>query len=574
MKSTFRILLIVAFAAGLLTQSGRARASGIEADPLLLNVIAIATSENHACALTSGGIVKCWGDNLYGQLGDGTIIDRKTPVYVSGLSGVTAISAGRFHTCALTSTGGVKCWGANNYGQLGNNSNNASHTPVNVSNLASGVTAISAGSYHTCARTSTGAMKCWGNNAYGRLGDGTTTNRDEPVTIFASGINSISAGWAHTCAATSSGAAKCWGLNNRSQLGLNSTGGDHFSPATVSGLGSGVTSVSAGGFHTCAMVSGAIKCWGANNFGQLGDTTTFERDEPVNVFWLASVPAAVSAGGNHTCALNTDGGVKCWGQNAYGQLGDNTNDQRTAPVNVSGLANGVASISAGWSGNCARMSGGGAKCWGYNGDGQLGDGTTTNRDEPVDVLAPRLAFRSAAVRDGWTLESTENSGVGGSRNTDANLIVGDNANDKQYRSLLYFNTNTMPDNAIILKVTLKIRLLAITGTDPFTTHGQLRADINEGVFGGGTLENSDFEAAASQSNIGNFTLIGGTTDWYKIAIGAANFQYINLVGVTQFRLLFATDDNDDTSADFIEFYSGEAAASADRPQLFIEYVLP
>ena len=310
-----------------------------------------------------------------------------------------------------------------------------------------------------------------------------------------------------------------------------------------------------------------------NVYGQLGDTTTSDRDEPVNVFWLASTPSAVSAGGNHSCALNTDGGVKCWGQNAYGQLGDNSTTQRTAPVNVSGLANGVASISAGWSNNCAMMSGGGVKCWGYNGDGQLGDGTTTNRDEPVDVLAPRLIYRSAAIRDGWVLESTENSNAGGSRNATANLVVGDNPNDKQYRSILHFNTNAMPDNAVILKVTLKIRLIGISGTDPFTTHGQLRADIKEGAFGANALENSDFEAAASRGNIGHFTLFGASTDWYKIALGSENFQYVNMVGVTQFRIRFAIGDNDDNSADYIEFYSGEAV-NANRPQLIIEYVVP
>lgn len=572
MRIPFRIMLMLSIAAGLLIQAGQARARELKGDVLLTGVSAVAASETHTCALTTGGLVRCWGDNTYGQLGDGTLTDRKTPVYVSGLNQVTAITVGRYHTCALTSAGGVKCWGANGYGQLGNGSNFASLTPVAVSNLAN-VTAIDAGSYFTCALTSVGGMKCWGYNYYGQLGDGTNTDRPDPVSIFANGISSISAGWAHTCAVTTNDGAKCWGLNGRGQLGLGSTGGQHYSPAMVSGLNSGVTSISAGGYHTCAMVSGMVKCWGWNFFGQLGDTTTLQRTEPVNVFWLGSAPAAISAGGNHTCALNTDGGVNCWGSNTNGQLGDGTTDQHKAPVAVTGLSSGVALVSSGYIHTCAVMDPGGVKCWGYNGDGQLGIGTTNDSHTPVNVVAPRLTIRSTAGRDGWVLESSENSSVGGSLTTDGNLRVGDDNSDRQYRSLLYFNTALLPDNAILLKVTLKIRSSDITGTDPFTTHGQLRADIKEGTFGEGVLENGDFQAAASLNNTGNFSLFGASLDWYKIALGAAKFQYVNLTGVTQFRLRFATGDNDDAGADYMEFYSGEAAV-ANRPQLIIEYVLP
>lgn len=567
-------ILVVVLVTGLLTQIAWRQTVNIRADPLLLNIIAIAASENHTCALTAGGAVRCWGDNFYGQLGDGTTTDRNSPVWVSGLSGVTAITAGRFHTCALTSGGGVKCWGANGDGQLGNGSNNASHIPVDVSNLASGVTAIAAGGYHTCARTSLGGMKCWGNNYDGQLGDDTTTDRLEPVSIFVNGISSITAGWAHTCAVTTTGGAKCWGNNIRGQLGDGTTD-EHHSPVNVSGLINDVSAISAGGFHTCALVGGIIKCWGWNFYGQLGDTTTGNHTSPVNVFWLASTPSAISAGGNHTCALNTDGGVKCWGWNFYGQLGDDSTDQRTAPVEVNGLAGGVSAISTGHIHSCALMAaGGGVKCWGYNADGQLGDGTNTDSHIPVDVVSPRLTFRSVAGRDGWVLESTENSNEGGSLNSDGNLVAGDNASDRQYRSFLYFNTGGLPDNATILSVTLKIRLLRITGTDPFTTHGQLLADINTGSFGAGALEVEDFQAVASRNNIGHFTLVSGSADWYKITMGAGNFVYINLTGVTQFRLRFATGDNDDLSADYLTFYSGDSVTASSRPTLIIEYYVP
>jgi hypothetical protein len=200
---------------------------------------AIAAASGHTCALTSAGGVKCWGSNYFGQLGDGTTTDRHTPVDVSGLqSGVAALAAGFGHTCALTSAGGVTCLGWNAYGQLGDGTTIERHTPVDVSGLQSGVAALAAGDFHTCALTSAGGVKCWGRNEYGQLGDGTTTDRNIPVAVsgLASGVVALAAGEAHTCAVTNDGGVQCWGDNSSGQLGDGTTT-VRITPVAVVGFG-------------------------------------------------------------------------------------------------------------------------------------------------------------------------------------------------------------------------------------------------------------------------------------------------------------------------------------------------
>jgi len=183
-------------------------------------------------------------------------------------------------------------------------------------------------------------------------------------------------------------------------------------------------------------------------------------------------------------------------------------------------------------------------------------------------------FRSAAAQDGWVLESSETSGKGGSLAATGTLRLGDDAANKQYRSLLYFNTAGLPDNATITKVTLKIRRAGVTGTDPFTTHGSLLADIKKGTFGASPLEIGDFQATASKTNVGHFSAVSGSTVWYQLVLGAANYPYINKSGVTQFRLRFTKDDNDDHGADYVSFYAGDATTASNQPLLIVEYTLP
>jgi alpha-tubulin suppressor-like RCC1 family protein len=359
---------------------------------------AISAGGYHTCALTSAAGVKCWGENSRDQLGDGTTTRKMTPVDVSDLgSGVAAISAGFEHSCALTSAGGVKCWGDNAYGQLGDGTTSRKMTPVDVSGLSSGVIAISAGGHHTCALTSAGGVECWGGNEEGQLGEVVNTeNKTTPVTVsgLSSGVTAIAAGLYHTCALTSVGAVKCWGGNEYGQLGDGTTSG-RTAPVAVSGLSSGVTAIAAGFYHTCALTSaGGAKCWGANFEGGIGDGTETHKTTPVDVYGLSGGVMAIDAGFTHTCALTSAGGAKCWGGNSQGQVGDGFTAHWTTPTDVSGLSSGVTAISAGGEQTCALTSAGGVKCWGENAYGQLGDGTEKRRTTPVHVSGLQHAMCS------------------------------------------------------------------------------------------------------------------------------------------------------------------------------------
>jgi len=342
----------------------------------------------HTCAVTSKGAARCWGANEYGQLGNNSTTDSSTPVGVYGLgSKVKNITSGYLHSCALTTNGRVWCWGNNTYGQLGNNSTTNSARPVAVAGLGRGVRAIDAGWFDTCAITARGAVKCWGNNSYGQLGNNTTTSSLTPVQVhgLTRGAKAVSASYFHTCAITAKGAAKCWGNNSWGELGDN-TANESAKPVGVYGLNKRVKQISAGYTSTCAVTTkGAAKCWGSNLYGQLGDNSTTTTGKPVNVHGLGSGIKSVKAGGYHACALTTAGGVRCWGLNDEGQLGDNSTISSLKPVVVA-TADKMRVITSGFEHTCAMTAQRAITCWGYNQRGQLGDNSTANRSQPVTVF--------------------------------------------------------------------------------------------------------------------------------------------------------------------------------------------
>ena len=377
-------------------------------------ISAVVAGSYHTCALTAGGAVRCWGYNDYGEVGDGTTTNHSSPVAVSGLtSGVNAIAAGSYHTCAVSAGGSVSCWGYNGYGQLGDGANIDSATPVPVSNLASGAAAITAGFYHTCALLAGGKLKCWGRNDYGQVGDGTTTDHAAPAAAggLTSGIKALAAGYYHTCVLTTSGGVECWGYNTSGQLGDGTTT-DRYTPVGVVGLGNGVAAIALGGYHTCALTTGgAVECWGDNEYGQLGDGTTTSSDTPVPVSGLASGVTAITAGDGQTCALLAGGAVKCWGRNDYGQLGDGATANLSTPVAVTGLASGVAAIAGGGYHTCALTVSGAVECWGGNEDGQLGDGTTTDHHTPVAVTGLASGVTAISTHGWFTCALVTGQGV-------------------------------------------------------------------------------------------------------------------------------------------------------------------
>lgn len=299
------------------------------------DVVSIAAGAYHTCVVTSAGGVKCWGENEYGQLGDGTQIDHWAPVDAQGLtSGVRAVAAGGHHTCAVMNSGGVKCWGRNTWGALGDGTNSSRLTPVDVVGLGEPIRDVTAGGYHTCAMTESQIVKCWGDNDWGQLGDGTTIGRNRPGNAALEPDQMrLSAGWTHTCVLDTVGSTLCWGNNANGRLGDGTTT-NRPTPVELSIPGGNGIAASEGG-HTCAGGYSSVRCWGLNDHGQVGDGTNTERRQPVVVSG-AGYGDELRAGAYHTCALQLNGMVLCWGSNAFGQLGDGSLVDRWAPGYVRG----------------------------------------------------------------------------------------------------------------------------------------------------------------------------------------------------------------------------------------------
>ncbi len=348
--------------------------------------VPIAAGQYHSCVLTSAGGAKCWGWGT--ALGHGTHTSSSTPVdVVDPPPGLTAISAGEMHTCALTAGGQVWCWGSGGDGAVGDGSTSSRRQPVEVTGVGAPAVTLSCGLRHSCAVLETGQIECWGANTYGELGDGSSTQRISPVAAsgLAEHAAEVAAGAWHTCALTVGGAVRCWGRNRNGQLGDGTTT-DSLAPVGVPALDGGVVAIAAGDEHTCVLTTeGAVKCWGAGGGGRLGNGATARQLAPVEVEGLSSGVAAVSAGKQHTCAIVGDGGgLKCWGPGTLNGRGYSAGT--LVPIDVLNLTSGVAAIGAGGEHSCALTRTGCVRCWGFNSFGGLGDGTTQQSPKPVHAV--------------------------------------------------------------------------------------------------------------------------------------------------------------------------------------------
>lgn len=359
----------------------------------------VSAGGRHTCSLRASGTVDCWGSNLYGQLGDGSMESRLAPVPVAALVGARRVVAGSFHSCAILSDSTLRCWGLNNRGQLGDGTIMGRPAPVIVRQPAGsplvGVVDVAVGGTHTCALLTGGAVHCWGQGPW--TGTGTmTTDRLRPTEVaFSAGtaaVTAICAGSAHACARRDDGTVWCWGSNMEGQVG---DGGlvfpsDAYAPIRVRGTATSYSDfddVSCRGGHTCARVAGgSVRCWGENGEGQLGNGTTTNSNVPVQVTGLGGV-TELTPGTYHMCAILTDGSARCWGWNDFGQIGDRTTVRRTTPVPVDAYA-GASVLSAGGSHTCLIDSSGALSCLGGNDVGQLGDGTTLGHDVLMAVSRP------------------------------------------------------------------------------------------------------------------------------------------------------------------------------------------
>ncbi len=358
----------------------------------------VALGYEHSCALRSDHTLWCWGANGDGQLGQGTTSTQQlTMVEVTALGNtVAAFTLGEYHTCAVKTDGSAWCWGRNWSGQLGNNTITSSSTPVQVKidadRTLDNVTAVTANEAHSCALTTAGAVYCWGANWQGRLGDGTTTDRRvaTQATGMAAGVAKVSAGKGHTCVLKANGQVWCWGRNWSGQVGDGTTtertsGVQITWPVQPTPV---ITDLACGEEFTCVVTAdGGAWCFGENGYGQLGDDTITDHGTPAPVTGMESGVSDVEAGAQHTCLIKDDHSLWCWGNNYYGRLGDGTATERHLPVAVLNMDAEVTGAGGGRRSTCG-LKAGLLYCWGYNFYGQLGDGTSTDRYLPTPVAVP------------------------------------------------------------------------------------------------------------------------------------------------------------------------------------------
>ena len=404
--------------------------------------LAVAAGANHTCVVTTVGTVMCWGSNKFGQLGDGSTVDKAAPAPVALPGEASTVAAGVGHTCALLKSGAAWCWGGGEGGQLGDGTKITQKLPVAVTGLGSGVVALAAGGNHTCAVTTGGALKCWGLGNSGQLGDGKSATAFTPVPVanLDSSVTAVAAGGKHTCAIAFDGLLFCWGNNTYGQLGNGTKAGKN-TPELVPGFAQPALSISAGADHTCATrADGSLWCWGNSVASQvaqnqnvqcMGDAAVYSTPQKL----VASGVSAIAAGAGNTCHVNAKGALLCHGANAQGQLGQGQMvdcwpgcSGQCEVIGIGAdkevkLSANAKSIAAGGSHICAVLVTGDVQCWGSNASGQTGVGkpdrvlkpaTVVGLTAPVVMAAAGAAHTCALLKGGglscWGLNTSKQVG--------------------------------------------------------------------------------------------------------------------------------------------------------------------
>lgn len=385
--------------------------------------IELTAGGSHTCARFGSGTARCWGRNEEGQLGYGNrtqIGDDEPAASAANLqlgAAVKQIAAGDVHTCAVLMNAAVTCWGAGYQGRTGYarfDNIGDDELPASVGHVQVGgeVQRIAVGGAHTCAQLTSGALRCWGDGDYGKLGYGNTADvgaSDTPASVgdvnVGGNVREVAVGSAHTCALLTGGAVRCWGRAESGQLGYGSTEmiGDNEAPASAGNVdvGGTVKQITAGGSHTCALLtSGTVRCWGSGEHGALGYGDPYnvgDNETPASVgdVPVGGVVSQIVAGLQHTCALLTTGAVRCWGAGGDGRLGygnsENVGDSETpASVGDVHLGGAARQLTVG-SHTCAQLTSGPVYCWGHGSSGKLGYGNTNNvGDNETPVTAGRV----------------------------------------------------------------------------------------------------------------------------------------------------------------------------------------
>lgn len=417
------------------------------------------------CSITTAKRLYCWGSNSSQQLGLGSTAKMSygtRPYPVKGLRAQPAsVSNGYSSACATLITGAINCWGRNSVGQLG---------PLNLGGFAKSAqpglglispwlapSNASVGSQSVCLRDNNQTVKCAGGNAYGQLGNGTNTSSAAQVQVSvitgageSTQARQVVSGANHSCARLANKNVKCWGVNNFRQLGTpTNTVAWVNTPVDVPNLSNNVTQISSKADHTCAVhEGGAASCWGANQYGQLGDGSVSPFKGNVTVAGLGADVRQVGTGIGHSCALLAGGAVKCWGSNEFGQLGNGTTTTSAKPVSVIGLSRPASELSVGGYHTCARLDNNQIYCWGRGSKGQLGNGDNES-SSTAKLVSPIGGVHFSSV------QLSKNNGKSNFQGTFVAVPAREGKISSQCRTNAHLTVSVLQDNVTKSKTLVK-----------------------------------------------------------------------------------------------------------------------